>query len=48
MGLISKAFEKLPRWLQFILMALGIGMCIYGVAHHGWTYLLRVIFSPDL
>jgi hypothetical protein len=47
-GVISKAIDKLPTWARW---ELGIASLIYGVycfAHYGWTFLLRVIFSPDL
>jgi hypothetical protein len=48
MGVISKAIEKLPSWVQLILMVLGIVACVYGISHYGWSFILRAIFSPDL
>jgi hypothetical protein len=46
--MISKTMGRLPDWLQWILGIAGAIVCIYGLAHYGWTFLLRVIFSPDL
>jgi hypothetical protein len=48
MGVISRAIDKLPAPIQAILTLLGIGACVYGLAHYGWSFILRVIFSPDL
>jgi hypothetical protein len=48
MGVISKAIDKLPQWVQLIPMVLAIIACIYGIAHYGWSFILRAIFSPDL
>jgi hypothetical protein len=48
MGLISRAAGRLPSWAKFILGALGVAAIVYGIARYGWTFLLRVIFSPDL
>jgi SNF family Na+-dependent transporter len=48
MGVISKAIDKLPTWMQVVLMILAFGACIYGVARDGWIFMLKVIFSPDL
>jgi hypothetical protein len=48
MGVVSKAIDKLPTWVQAILMTLGIVACVYGIAHYGWSFIFRIIFSPDL
>jgi hypothetical protein len=49
MGMISRAIDKLPAWVQVILMVAGIGACVYSIAHYGfWSLILHVIFSPDL
>jgi hypothetical protein len=48
MGVITKSIDKLPSWAQLIFMILGIIACVYGVAHYGWSFILRAIFSPDL
>jgi hypothetical protein len=48
MGVISRAVDKLPSWVRLILMGLGVLACIYGFAHDGWSFIWRVIFSPDL
>ena len=48
MGVVSKAIDKLPKWVQVILMALGIVACVYGMAHYGWSFVFRMIFSPDI
>jgi hypothetical protein len=48
MGYVSRAFDRLPGWAQMILGVVSIGAIIYGVARYGLTFLLKVIFSPDL
>lgn len=48
MGYIARAIDKSPRWVQWIVMALGIIGSVYGIAHYGWSFILRMIFSPDL
>jgi hypothetical protein len=48
MGYVSRAMDKLPAWDQLVLGVLGIGAGIYGIAHYGWTFLLKMIFSPEL
>lgn len=48
MGLISKGIGKLPNWAQAVVMILAAVCCVWGFAHYGWSFLLRVIFSPDL
>jgi hypothetical protein len=48
MGVISRAIDKLPTWVQVTLMIVGIVACVYGIARYGWSFIFRVIFSPDL
>jgi hypothetical protein len=48
MGVISRAIDKMPTWAQLVLAALGLVGFIYGVAHEGWTFILKTIFSPEL
>jgi len=48
MGVILKAIDRLPAWVQLVLMILVMITCVYGIAHYGWSFLLKVIFSPDL
>ena len=48
MGVISKAIDRLPTWAQVILMVLGLAACVYGIAHEGWLFIVKLIFSPDL
>jgi hypothetical protein len=47
-SVITKSIDKLPSWAQLIFMILGIIACVYGIAHYGWSFILRAIFSPDL
>jgi len=48
MGMISKAIDRLPSWVQMILLIVSLIVFTWGVAHYGWTFILKVIFSPDL
>jgi hypothetical protein len=48
MGVISRSLEKLPGWAQLILTLLGLAAFVYGVAHYGWTFILKAIFSPEI
>ena len=49
MGLISRAIDKSPTWVQFLIAALAIPAVVYEVVHYGfWLALLRFIFSPTL
>jgi hypothetical protein len=47
MGYVSKAYDKLPNWVQIILGICSIVGIVYGVAHWGWIFLLKVILSPE-
>jgi hypothetical protein len=46
MGYVSRALDRLPAWAQVILMVSGLAAGVYGLAHYGWTFLLKAIFSP--
>jgi hypothetical protein len=47
MGLTSRAIDKLPTWVKFILMVLTVLGSVYYIAHYGFfSFLLRMIFSP--
>jgi len=46
MGLVSRAIDKLPGWAQLLLIVLGLAAGVYGLAHYGWSFLLKAIFSP--
>ena len=48
MGLISRSIDKLPSWAQAILCVLGLACSVYGIAHYGWSFILKAIFSPEL
>jgi hypothetical protein len=48
MGAVSSAIDKLPTPIRIVFMLLGVAACVYGFAHYGWSFILRVIFSPDL
>lgn len=37
-GVISGAVDKLPTRVQMVLMALGIVVLVYGIAHYGWSF----------
>lgn len=47
MGYVSRACDKLPDWVKLTLGVCALAGIIYGVAHQGWTFLLKVIFSPE-
>lgn len=46
MGYLSRAYDKLPGWMKLVFGVFAIAAIVYGVAHEGWGYLLKVIFSP--
>jgi hypothetical protein len=47
MGPISRAIDKLPKWVKFILMVFTVLGSVYCIARYGfWSFLLHVIFSP--
>jgi hypothetical protein len=49
MGVISRAVDKLPSWVQVILAVFGVIVGLYEIGHYGfWHFLLRLIFSPTL
>ena len=47
MGVISRAVDKLPAWVQGILAVIAIAVSVYYIAHYGFfSFLLHMIFSP--
>jgi hypothetical protein len=49
MGVISRATDKLPTWVQVVLMVVSIFVSMYYIAHYGlFSFLMRMIFSPDI
>ncbi len=44
---ISKAIDKLPEWGQIILTVSGIAVGGWEIAHYGWSFIWRAIFSPE-
>jgi hypothetical protein len=46
-GYISRGYDKLPDWVKLILGICAIAGTVYGVAHYGWTFLIKMIFSPE-
>jgi hypothetical protein len=49
MGMISRAIDKLPTWVQVLLVAFAIPVSLYYIAHYGfWSFLLHLIFSPTI
>jgi hypothetical protein len=47
MGYVARAYNKLPDWVKLILGVCAIVAIIYGIAHAGWVFLLKVIFSLE-
>jgi hypothetical protein len=48
MGVISRSIDKLPSWLQVVLVLLGLAAFVYGIATEGWMFILKAIFSPEI
>ena len=47
MGSISRAIDKLPPWVKFILMVFAVLGSVYYITHYGFfSFLLHMIFSP--
>jgi hypothetical protein len=47
MGVVSKAIDKLPTWVQVTFMVIAIPVSVYYIAHYGfWSFVLHMIFSP--
>jgi hypothetical protein len=46
MGLVSRAFDKLPDWAKIVLGICGVAVIMYGVIREGPIYLLKVLFKP--
>jgi len=30
-----------------VFMALGLAVSVYGIAHYGWSFFWKMVFSPD-
>jgi hypothetical protein len=49
MGVVSRAIDRLPTWVQVILVVVAIATSVYYIAHYGLlSFLMRTIFSPDI
>jgi hypothetical protein len=49
MGLIGRAIDRLPTWAKVIFWAFTVVGSVYCIARYGfWSFLLRVIFAPNL
>jgi hypothetical protein len=46
MGLVSRAYDKLPGWAKIILGICGIVAIVYGLATEGPIFLLKALFKP--
>jgi len=46
MGLVSKAFDKLPDWAKIVLSICGIAAIVYGLITEGPIYLLKALLKP--
>lgn len=47
MGYLSWAYDRLPNWVQITVGVCAVVGFVYGVAHEGWIFLVKVIFSPE-
>ena len=44
---ISRVLDKLPRWVNSVLMVFALLGSVYYIVHYGFiSFLLRMIFSP--
>ena len=48
MSLTRKAIDRLPPWAQTLIMVFAVPILLSGLFHYGWTFLLKVIFSPEI
>jgi hypothetical protein len=46
MGLVSRAYEKLPDWAKIIAGICGIAALVYGLTTEGPIFLLKALFKP--
>lgn len=46
MGLVSKAYDRLPGWTKIILGICGIAAIVYGLATEGPIFLLKALLKP--
>lgn len=47
MGVLSRAYDKLPEWAKIIMCICGIGALVYGLYTEGPIFLLKALFSPE-
>jgi hypothetical protein len=46
MGLVSRAYDKLPDWAKIVLGICGIAAIVYGLATEGPIFLLKALLKP--
>jgi hypothetical protein len=46
MGLVSRAYDKLPDWAKIVLGIVGIAAIVYGLYTEGPIFLLKVLLKP--
>jgi hypothetical protein len=47
MGIIGRALDRLPDWVQKLLFVFAIVWSVYYVTRFGfWSFLLHALFSP--
>jgi hypothetical protein len=46
MGLVSRAYNKLPDWAQIVLGICGIAAIVYGLFKEGPIFLFKALFKP--
>lgn len=46
MGLVSRAYDKLPDWAKILLGICAIAAIVYGLATEGPIFLLKVLLKP--
>ena len=48
MGMISSAIDRMPSWLQMLLVVIALAAFVYGIATEGWIFIVKAIFSPEI
>ena len=46
MGLVSRAYDKLPDWAKIILGIFGVAALVYGLITEGPIFLLKALLKP--
>lgn len=46
MGLVSRAYDKLPDWAKFVLGICGIAALLYSFVKEGPIFLLKALLKP--